>query len=175
FYPRAHASRKIDQLLSVGQRPHSTFGRLLGHASLRDAWTAQLRAFLPADLSSACEVANVRDHLLAVHIQNAAWATRFRFLIPELIPRLNLLADFADVREIQIKVSPTIGPASSSGASGTHRPADRAPPAADVLTAFADSLEYGPLKSAILRLARQGKSPGRAEKEAVEPSADGGL
>ncbi len=156
-------NRKIDTLLSLRERPHSSFTRLLGQASDRDAWTAQLRAFLPAELSSACEVANVRDQLMAVHIHNAAWATRFRFLIPELLPRLNQLADFAEVREIRIKVAAN---AATPPTPATPEASDRAPPDGKSLTALADSLEYGALKRAILRLARHGEAQpdvGRAD------------
>ena len=53
------------------------------------------RALLPQDLASECRVANVRDQVLTVHINNAAWATRLRFLTGEsLLPNLNRLADF---------------------------------------------------------------------------------
>ena len=120
-----------------------------------------MRAFLPAELNSVCEVANVRDHLLTVHIHNAAWATRFRFLVPELLPKLNALADFARVREIRVRVAPVVAieapepPAPNLGG--------RSLPDSELLTAFADTLEYGDLKGAFLRLARQaegGNEPG---------------
>jgi hypothetical protein len=144
-------TRKIDNLLSLRQR--SGFTRLLARAFDRDAWTAQLRAFLPSELRSACQVANVRDHLLTVHILNAAWATRFRFLIPDLLPRINRLADFAAVREIRVKVVPE-----GSAAPSDAHPVDRAPPDSQALRALADTLEYGELKDAILRLARHGEA-----------------
>lgn len=135
--------------------------RLLNQASARDAWTAQLRAFLPGELGSSCQVANVRDHLMAVHICNAAWATRFRFLIPDLLPRLNQLADFAAVREIRIRVAPVADLASAHHAHAV----ERAPPDAEVLSALADTLEYGDLKDAILRLARHGRGSGEGTQE----------
>jgi hypothetical protein len=143
------ANRRIDQLLA--RRKRSGFARLLDHASNRDAWTATLRAFLPKELGTQCQVANVRDHVLTVHLSNAAWATRFRFLIPELKPRLNLLADFATVQEIRIKVAPFL-PLSAMA----DRLRDRSPPDATLLSKFADDLDYGELKEAILRLARHG-------------------
>jgi hypothetical protein len=150
--------RKIDQLLS-SQGRRSGIARLIAHASSREAWTAALRALLPAELCSECQVANVRDHVLTVHINNAAWATRFRFLIPELLPKLNRLADFASVREVRIKVV-------AAGAEAPSDPIfarrDRQPPNAELLRDFADSLDYGELREAILRLARQlGRTPGR--------------
>ena len=134
---------------------------MLDHASSRESWTAALRAFLPKELGSQCQVANVRDHVLTVHLSNAAWATRFRFLIPELTPRLNQLADFATVQEIRIKVAPL-----PSLSAAPNRVRDRPPPDATLLSKFADDLDYGELKEAILRLARHGAAGRAAQAEA---------
>jgi hypothetical protein len=147
----AMANRTIGELLSNRPR-RSGFTRLLAHASHREAWTAAMRAFLPAELGSECQVANVRDHVLTVHLTTAAWATRFRFLVPDLLPRLNQLADFANVREVRIKVAPVVPIAASPSATGRPLPA----PDAGALTRLADALDYGELKEAILRLARHG-------------------
>jgi len=127
----------------------------MAHASSREAWTAALRALLPAELCSECQVANVRDHVLTVHINNAAWATRFRFQVPELLPELNRLADFAGVREVRIKVVPA-GAAAPADPVLARR--DRQLPDAELLRSFADSLDYGELREAVLRLARQAEA-----------------
>ena len=63
-----------------------------------------LAALLPQDLASECRVGNVRDQILTVHINNAAWATRFRFLVPALLPELRRLGDFSDITEMRLKV-----------------------------------------------------------------------
>jgi hypothetical protein len=145
------ANRTIGELLSSRPR-RSRFARLLVHASNREAWTATLRAFLPAELSPECQVANVRDHVLTVHLTTSAWATRFRFLVPDLVPRLNQLADFANVREIRLKVAPV----ESGAATPVPEGPPRRPPDAGSLTRLADALDYGELRGAILRLARHG-------------------
>ena len=143
------ANRKIDSLLSSNQHPASALARLLGHAARQDAWTAQLRALLPQELASECRVGNVRDHVLTVHINNAAWATRLRFLVPELLQSLNRLADFTTVTEIRLKVVPLV----SAARQITHIDSSVRPPDAVPLLELASHVDSAGLRDAILRLA----------------------
>lgn len=126
----------------------------------RDAWSAQLRALLPREMGAQCQVANVRDHILSVHINNAAWATRFRLLLPDLLPRLNQLADFAAVTEIRLKVEPfgqqSVGLQAMRDGVHTSRPN---PPHRKTLTDLAGTLQYDQLREAILRLASHADLP----------------
>jgi hypothetical protein len=148
------ANRKIDSLLSSGHPPHSALARLINRASQQDAWTDQLRALLPQDLASECRVANVRDQVLTVHINNAAWATRLRFLTPGLLLNLNRLADFTTVNEIRLKVVPVVTDAISNAQGATDlRPPDRVP-----LLELANGIDDADLRGAILRLAAHAES-----------------
>jgi hypothetical protein len=126
---------------------------LIRHASLQDAWTDQLRALLPQDLASECRVANVRDQVLTVHINNAAWATRLRFQIPQLIESLRRLADFASVNEIRLKVVPVADAASPVHGTEERRPPDRVP-----LLELAGTIDDADLKDVLLRLAAHSAS-----------------
>jgi len=122
---------------------------LVNRASQQDAWTDQLRALLPQDLALECRVANVRDRILTVHINNAAWATRLRFLIESLLPNLNRLADFTAVNEIRLRVVPVVTDAVPLAPRATElRPPDRVP-----LLELANGIDDADLRSAILRLA----------------------
>lgn len=170
--PYRTSSRKIDGLLSKNHRArrrtrgtaHPDAGqlnRLVQVASLREAWTAQLRALLPAELGAQCQVASLQGTLLGIHAQNAAWATRLRFLAPALLPELNRLADFATVREIRIRVSPTLTDAPEPSAPLNHGQ----PPNASCLMDLANTLDYGELREAVLRLARQGDLRQRPQSE----------
>jgi hypothetical protein len=153
-------TKKVHNLLSTQSRRPSPLARLLQRSTSRDAWSAQLRALLPRELGAQCQVANVRDHVLSVHLNNAAWATRFRLLLPDLVPRLNQLADFAAVTEIRLKVEP-FGqqPVSSHPMrDGVHT--DRPnPPHRKTLTDLAGTLQYDQLREAILRLASHADLP----------------
>jgi hypothetical protein len=149
------ANRKIDSLLSSGHPPHSALARLVNRASQQDAWTDQLRALLPQDLASECRVANVRDQVLTVHINNAAWATRLRFLIPGLLPNLNRLADFTAVNEIRLKVVPVVSDVTPTVTDTMElRPPDRVP-----LLELANRIDDAELRGAILRLAAHAEAP----------------
>jgi len=160
------ANRRIRDLLT-GRARRSGFVRLLDHAASRESWTVTLRALLPAEWAAECQVANVRDHVLTVHLTTAAWATRFRFLVPDLMPQLNRLADFATVREIRIKVAPVSAPAPT----GPEARQDRRLPDGGTLSRLADDLDYGELREAILRLARHARPPGSAHAEAAPEPA----
>ena len=149
------AKRKIDTLLSSGHPPSSALARLINRASQQDAWTDQLRALLPQDLASECRVANVRDQVLTVHINNAAWATRLRFLIPGLLENLVRLADFTAVNDIRLKVVPVASKSiSAAEAAQEIRPPDRAP-----LLELANGIDDAGLRCAILRLAAHADTP----------------
>jgi hypothetical protein len=122
---------------------------LINRASQQDAWTDQLRALLPQDLASECRVANVRDQILTVHINNAAWATRLRFQIPGLLPNLNRLADFTAVTDIRLRVIPVVaGPISATRGATDLGPPDRVP-----LLELANGIDDAGSREAILRLA----------------------
>ena len=152
------ANRKIDSLLSSGHSPHSSLARLVNRASQQDAWTDQLRALLPQDLALECRVANVRDQVLTVHINNAAWATRLRFLTPGLLPNLNRLADFTAVNEIRLKVVPVVTDVPTAPRATELRPPDRVP-----LLELANGIDDADLRNAILRLAAHAEAEPHAD------------
>jgi len=163
------ANRKIDSLLSSHQHPASALARLLGHAARQDAWTAQLRALLPQELASECRIGNVRDQVLTVHINNAAWATRLRFLVPELLRSLNRLTDFATVTDIRLKVVPLVpGALQTTHIESTVRPPDRAP-----LLELASHLDSDGLRTAILRLAAYAETRPTSQNDSTPPAEEG--
>ncbi len=167
--PNRTHKKKIDQHLAYGTgRRRSTLSQLLRTASLREAWTAQVRALLPTEVAPHVDVASQQDGLLSLHADSAAWATRLRFLVPTLLPRLRPLADFAGVKDIRIRVAPNL----TQGDATMEAPAVNQPPSppdARSLQALADSLEYDQLKAAILRLAQHaGPRPGAQSGESAE-------
>lgn len=162
------ANRKIDSLLSSHQHRPSALARLLGHAARQDAWTAQLRALLPQELASECRVGNVRDHVLTVHINNAAWATRLRFLVPDLLQSLKRLADFATVSEIRLRVVPLL----HSAPQIIHDDSLVRPPDREPLLELAGTVDSDGLRGAILRLAACAETRRGSQNDSAHPVDD---
>jgi len=161
---RRVVNRKIDSLLAPHHARPSALARLLGQSALQEERTAELRALLPQELAAQCRVGNVRDHILTVHINNAAWATRLRFVVPDLLPRLRTLADFAGVTEIRLRVV-------TATASAERRPADVPivkPTALVPLVELARTIDSADLRAAILRLAAHAEAPAQAPEAAPD-------
>jgi hypothetical protein len=96
---------KIDDLLSERHRRFTPLQRLLRQAANQESWSAGLRAILPESLRHQCRVTTIRDGCVTVVCDNAASATRLRFEAPELLSKLQELADFRAATQIQIRVS----------------------------------------------------------------------
>ena len=95
----------IDDLLSERHRRFSPLQRLLRQAADQATWTAELQALVPEPLRAQCRIGDIRGNRATIVCQNAACATRMRFLVPELLKKLKHLADFRAVDEIQVRVS----------------------------------------------------------------------
>lgn len=96
---------KINELLSERHQRFTPLQRLLRQAGLQETWTSELRAVLPETLASDCRVSDVRDTVVVVVCRNASAATKLRFLAPDVLDRLRVLAGFRHAREFQIRVS----------------------------------------------------------------------
>ncbi len=128
-------------------------GRMLDKSAQHLAWTHTLRALLPPNLAPEIEVINYRHpgETLIVFASNSSFATRLRYLLPELITKLSALADFQDLQQIKIRVCQDISPQPATVvARSLSKAANRA------LTEFAGALQeqsnYESLQAAILRL-----------------------
>jgi hypothetical protein len=141
----------------VGPRPiaallgGAALGGVVDDARSGDRVLAALRRALPADLAAHLSAAHLRDATLIVVADGPAWATRLRFLEPELKAALDARTRRV-VRRITVRVGPPPPP---------PRPA--APPPARPLSAAARAaLEAGAaevsdpkLAAALRRLARR--------------------
>ena len=96
---------KIDDLLSERHRRFTPLQRLLRQAANQESWTAGLQALLPEELQRDCRVTDIRNGSITVVCCSAASATRVRFLAPELLSKLQDLAEFRAATQIQIRVS----------------------------------------------------------------------
>ena len=99
--------RKIDEIFRDRQRRFSGVGRLLTQVGRRQSLTDQFRALLPEDEARHFVVAARRGTVLVVHARSASWATRLRFRVPDLLPALRRLEDFAGVEEVRVRTGAT--------------------------------------------------------------------
>ena len=95
----------IDDLLNERHRGFSPLHRLLRQAADQEVWTAGLQALLPESLRPHCRGGSIRGERATIVCSNAACATRVRFLVPNLLPQLQDLADFRAVKELKVRVS----------------------------------------------------------------------
>lgn len=95
----------IDDLLTEGHKRFTPLQRLLHQAANQDAWTKELQAILPEPLRRDCRVSAIRGNALIILCSNGATATRLRFLVPELLPKLTVLGHFQHITELKLKIS----------------------------------------------------------------------
>ena len=96
---------KIDDLLREGHKRFTPLQRLLDKAANQKRWTAEFRALLDPKLAHDVEVTSVQSDTLQVVCRHAAAATRLRFLLPDLTPRLRELQAFSHVRNVTVRIS----------------------------------------------------------------------
>jgi len=90
---------------------------------------------------------------MLVHIDSTAWATRLRYQSPQLLRCLHRHPSLAQLRRIEIRVTPLAQPVSSSPQPATLSAANAA-----IIDSTADSLSDPNLRTALKRLARRGRS-----------------
>ena len=107
-------TRKIVDLLDEDHRRFSQLQRLLKASSNQKQWTAELRAHLDAPLCHAVCVTDIRGSHAYILCDSAGYATRLRFELAELLPKLQQLQSFARVKECKIRIAQTGDPASNT-------------------------------------------------------------
>jgi hypothetical protein len=115
--------------------------------STRAALLAEVRRLLPDDLAGHCSAAQLDGHLLTLHADSPAWATRLRYLSAQLrsLMRLNHPA----LTEIRIRVIVSRQPPAAR-----KRRVQKSAEAAQIIHDSALSTSPGPLREALLRLSR---------------------
>ena len=87
----------------------NSLGSLSDKATFLQRLNLAVKALLPSDLAAHCQVANVRDNVLILHLDTAAWATALHYQTTDLLSQLRQQACYAGLRTIQYKIRPTEG------------------------------------------------------------------
>jgi hypothetical protein len=96
------ASRSLNKLL---EEAHSDLAILVTRTRQLQRWTGILRAQLDSELAPHCYVSGIEDTNLIIYVDTAAWATRLRFMAPQLLPLLRSANPvFSDLVNIKVKV-----------------------------------------------------------------------
>ncbi len=67
-----------------------------------------LHASLPVPLNQHCRVANLQNKILVIHTNSSLWATRLRYMAPDLLRQWGQNRTIPAIDQIEIKVRPTI-------------------------------------------------------------------
>jgi len=107
---------------------------------------------LPLFIGQHCRIVNIRDKTLVIHTDSAAWASRLRYMIPELLDywQADKQLSALDITEIDIKIRPL--PEVRKIPQAPSVPKISAQSAA-LLRRLADSIAHPELKSVLLSLA----------------------
>lgn len=95
--------KSIKQLLAT---PSGILYRLWQHSQKLEQLDNWLHASLPIPLQQHCYIANLRNNTLVVHTDSSLWATRLRFLTPELLYRWQQEKSMPTIDKIEIKIRP---------------------------------------------------------------------
>ncbi len=148
-----------------GARPAISIGKLIGAAPRLRALCAdadrlgRLETWLLAQLDVAlrphCRLApdQRRPGTLVLTVDSAAWATRVRFLLPQLQQRLLARPEAESARALDVKVRL----AGAAPPSRPSRPARLPTEAAAALRATAATIDHPALSAALLRLSRRSR------------------
>lgn len=139
--------RPVRQLLATGTAPE-----LIAHARQLQSLSSALRRCLPADAAAHVQVVRWGDGQLTVQVDSTAWATRLRYLSPQLLRQLQQLPEFTAAHRITLNIAPRAVPAAAIA-----QPCHLSPASARIIDANAETIVDPQLRAALKRLARHGQ------------------
>lgn len=132
---------------------HPTLKKITQHAQLLERLNHAFQQSLPAQFSAHCKLANISGTTLILHTDNAAYSSLIRFQAPVLCKKLSQDLSL-DINTIEVKVRPNQPLFENQSSNSIALPAS----ASTALKQTADTMEDGPLKAALERLALRKKS-----------------
>jgi len=142
--------KTLDTILQQ-QDPQSILGtiqnKVLALQQISQVWKKEISA----DLSQHTRVANFRDRCLVIEIDNATWATRLRYLIPDLINTLLKYPTLKSLKHIEWTIQPHFHPP----AKQRYEKPVLSDASATLLRNTARNINVATLQEALLRLSSQ--------------------
>ncbi len=105
------------------QQDSKTLSVFLSRLKQIKQWNQWLQESLEEEnlLTQHCHLVNIEGTSLIAMADNPHWVTRFRFYIPELLPKLRSYPDFASIKAICCKVQPNYIPATTPARRGPQQ------------------------------------------------------
>lgn len=135
---------------SVGNLIHRSMSlrALADEAGVQQTLLSELRRHLPDMLAGHCSAARLRDQQLIVSVDSPAWATRLRFVAPQLLDSLR--QRYPDLEAVRVKVAVT----HQCSEQTRRRTARRSAAGARIIHEYALETSETPLREALMRLSR---------------------
>ena len=131
---------------------HPTLKKITRHAQLLERLNHAFQQSLPAQFSAHCKLANIHGSTLVIHTDNASYSSLIRFQAPTLCQTLSQELSL-DINTIEVKVRPSYSPFENQSSNPISLPSS----ASTALKQTAETMEEGPLKAALERLAKRQK------------------
>lgn len=107
---------------------------------------------LGSELAAHCQLANIRDKTLILTADSAAWATRVRYMAPQLLQKLRSDERLNGIDSVHVKITPPVSPADTSH---SIRRASISASASECLSQCAEGIEDPQLSAALRHLAKR--------------------
>lgn len=114
---------------------------------LNQIWQVEI----PAELSEHTRVANFRDGYLIIECDSAAWATRLRYILPDITQKLLKHPNFRDLTHIEWNIQPLFH---AQNTQLSQLPPTLSSASAELLKNAADAISVKSLQEALLRIAQ---------------------
>lgn len=124
--------------------------KVLQLTTLNQIW----KSILTHDLAEQSRVANFRDGYLIIECASAAWATRLRYLMPDITGKLLNYAELRDLTHIEWNIQPQFHTPHSHLST---TPLSVSPSSAQLLKNAADHIKIKSLQEALRRIAEHEK------------------
>jgi hypothetical protein len=142
-------SNKLERISSIYNKS-SQLSKLSQRAQQLEHLNSILKQVMPPQFADHCHLANVNEHTLVIHTDNASYASLLRFQAPILCSTLS-----KHLPQIVNKLDVRVRPKNTSSLNSKPPSLSLSDDAATSLQQTADSLEEGPLKEALKRLSQR--------------------
>jgi len=146
--------KKVSSLLHQNQ-----LAQLVARSRRLQLLNKPFKKVVDPQLARHCYIADYTDHQLYLIVDNNAWAARLRYSIPQLLKSLRGSSEFSELQKIHFRIQlkqPEKKPVNLSSKPKERKPLVLSLDNAHLMQEMAQTISDKKLKSALLRLAKNG-------------------